>query len=295
MNVLIFGETGTGKELVAKSIHEASPRAVSPLVYLNCAALPESVAESELFGHVKGAFTGAISNRSGKFEMADNGTLFLDEIGELSLSLQAKLLRVLQYGDIQRVGDDRSHRVDVRVLAATNRDLREAVLAGQFRADLFHRLSVFPLTVPPLRERGDDVVLLAGYFCEQCRLRMGLSRVVLSPGARSHLLSYGWPGNVRELEHAIHRAVVLARATRSGDEVVIHARHFAQHDEIASIAQAVPERANENLRDATEAFQRQMITRALEQNNRNWAACARALEMDVANLHRLAKRLGLKG
>lgn len=144
MNVLIFGETGTGKELVAKAIHEASPRAVNPLVYLNCAALPESVAESELFGHVKGAFTGAISNRSGKFEMADNGTLFLDEIGELSLSLEAKLLRVLQYGDIQRVGDDRSLRVDVRVLAATNRDLREEVLAGNFRADLFHRLSVFP-------------------------------------------------------------------------------------------------------------------------------------------------------
>ncbi|MEX7607318.1 nitric oxide reductase transcriptional regulator NorR, partial [Enterobacter asburiae] len=296
LNVLIFGETGTGKELVAKSIHEASPRAVNPLVYLNCAALPESVAESELFGHVKGAFTGAISNRSGKFEMADNGTLFLDEIGELSLSLQAKLLRVLQYGDIQRVGDDRSHRVDVRVLAATNRDLREAVLAGQFRADLFHRLSVFPLTVPPLRERGDDVVLLAGFFCEQCRLRMGLSRVVLSPGARSHLLSYGWPGNVRELEHAIHRAVVLARATRSGDEVVIHARHFALQDETPpAIAQALTETVNENLREATEAFQRQMITRALEQNNRSWAACARALEMDVANLHRLAKRLGLKG
>ncbi len=170
---------------MAKAIHEASPRAVNPLVYLNCAALPESVAESELFGHVKGAFTGAISNRSGKFEMADNGTLFLDEIGELSLALQAKLLRVLQYGDIQRVGDDRSLRVDVRVLAATNRDLREEVLAGRFRADLFHRLSVFPLSVPPLRERGDDVILLAGYFCEQCRLRLGLSRVVLSAGAVS--------------------------------------------------------------------------------------------------------------
>ncbi len=150
---------------MAKAIHEASPRAVNPLVYLNCAALPESVAESELFGHVKGAFTGAISNRSGKFEMADNGTLFLDEIGELSLALQAKLLQgVLQYGDIQRVGDDRSLRVDVRVLAATNRDLREEVLAGRFRADLFHRLSVFPLSVPPLRERGDDVILLAGVF-----------------------------------------------------------------------------------------------------------------------------------
>jgi anaerobic nitric oxide reductase transcription regulator len=234
--------------------------------------------------------------RSGKFEMADNGTLFLDEIGELSLSLQAKLLRVLQYGDIQRVGDDRSLRVDVRVLAATNRDLREEVLAGNFRADLFHRLSVFPLSVPPLRERGEDVVLLAGFFCEQCRLKMGLSRVVLSPGARKHLLSYGWPGNVRELEHAIHRAVVLARATRQGDEVVIHASHFALHDETTpTVTQDVPALSNENLREATEAFQRRMITRALEQNNRSWAASARALETDVANLHRLAKRLGMKG
>jgi anaerobic nitric oxide reductase transcription regulator len=297
LNVLISGETGTGKELVAKAIHEGSPRAVNPLVYLNCAALPESVAESELFGHVKGAFTGAISNRSGKFEMADNGTLFLDEIGELSLALQAKLLRVLQYGDIQRVGDDRSLRVDVRVLAATNRDLREEVLAGNFRADLFHRLSVFPLSVPPLRERGEDVVLLAGYFCEQCRLRLGLSRVVLSPGARSHLLSYAWPGNVRELEHAIHRAVVLARATRAGDEVVLEAQHFALQDEApvtpaAEVVAEIPQ--HHNLREATESFQREMIRRALAQNNHSWAASARALETDVANLHRLAKRLGLK-
>lgn len=185
--MLISGETGTGKELVAKAVHQGSPRAANPLVYLNCAALPESVAESELFGHVKGAFTGAISNRSGKFEMADNGTLFLDEIGELSLALQAKPLRVLQYGDIQRVGDDRSLRVDVRVLAATNRDLRQEVVEGRFRADLYHRLSVFPLSVPPLRERESDVVLLAGYFCEQCRLRMGLARVILAEAARNRL------------------------------------------------------------------------------------------------------------
>ncbi len=218
--MLISGETGTGKELVAKAVHQGSPRAANPLVYLNCAALPESVAESELFGHVKGAFTGAISNRSGKFEMADNGTLFLDEIGELSLALQAKLLRVLQYGDIQRVGDDRSLRVDVRVLAATNRDLRQEVVEGRFRADLYHRLSVFPLSVPPLRERESDVVLLAGYFCEQCRLRMGLARVILAEAARNRLQKWSWPGNVRELEHAIHRAVVLARATQAGDEVV---------------------------------------------------------------------------
>ena len=265
------------------------------MTQLNCAALPESVAESELFGHVKGAFTGAISNRSGKFEMADNGTLFLDEIGELSLALQAKLLRVLQYGDIQRVGDDRCLRVDVRVLAATNRDLREEVLAGRFRADLFHRLSVFPLSVPPLRERGDDVILLAGYFCEQCRLRLGLSRVVLSAGARNLLQHYSFPGNVRELEHAIHRAVVLARATRSGDEVILEAQHFA----FPEVTLPTPEVAavpvvKQNLREATEAFQRETIRQALAQNHHNWAACARMLETDVANLHRLAKRLGLK-
>ncbi len=211
LNVLISGETGTGKELVAKAIHEGSPRAASPLIYLNCAALPESVAESELFGHVKGAFTGAISNRSGKFEMADNGTLFLDEIGELSLSLQAKLLRVLQYGDIQRVGDDRSLRVDVRVLAATNRDLREEVLAGRFRADLFHRLSVFPLSVP-LRERGEDVVLLAGVFLRAVSPAAGARARGVKPWRAASFVELSLAGgNVRELEHAIHRAIVLAR------------------------------------------------------------------------------------
>ncbi|WP_312628653.1 nitric oxide reductase transcriptional regulator NorR [Scandinavium sp.] len=295
LNVLIGGETGTGKELVAKAIHQQSPRAVNPLVYLNCAALPESVAESELFGHVKGAFTGAISHRSGKFEIADNGTLFLDEIGELSLALQAKLLRVLQYGDIQRVGDDRSLRVNVRVLAATNRDLREEVLAGRFRADLFHRLSVFPVAVPPLRERGDDVILLAGYFCEQCRARMGLGSVVLSSAARAKLAAWHWPGNVRELEHAIHRAVVLARATSSGDEVTLTPQHFAFEGEPAPVVQASEALATTvNLREATEAFQREAITQALESQQNNWAATARALSLDVANLHRLAKRLGLK-
>lgn len=183
------------------------------------------------------------------------------------------------------------------MLAATNRDLREEVLAGRFRADLFHRLSVFPLFVPPLRERGDDVVLLAGYFCEQCRLRLGLSRVVLSSGARRHLLNYGWPGNVRELEHAIHRAVVLARATRAGGEVVLEAQHFALSDDVLPTPPAESDLALptcRNLRESTENFQREMIRQALAQNNHNWAASARALETDVANLHRLAKRLGLK-
>lgn len=297
LNVLISGETGTGKELVAKALHQGSSRAANPLIYLNCAALPESVAESELFGHVKGAFTGAISNRSGKFEMADNGTLFLDEIGELSLALQAKLLRVLQYGDIQRVGDDRSLRVNVRVLAATNRDLRQEVVEGRFRADLYHRLSVFPLSVPALREREDDVVLLAGYFCEQCRLRMGLGQVVLSDAARSGLRKAPWPGNVRELEHAIHRAVVLARATQTADEVRLEPHHFqfAAATSLPPLATSVARQQTINLREATETFQREAISRALADNQRNWAAAARALELDVANLHRLAKRLGLKG
>ncbi len=192
--MLISGETGTGKELVAKAVHQGSPRAANPLVYLNCAALPESVAESELFGHVKGAFTGAISNRSGKFEMADNGTLFLDEIGELSLALQAKLLRVLQYGDIQRVGDDRSLRVDVRVLAATNRDLRRG---GGGRA--LSRRSVpsaerLPAVGSAATRAESDVVLLAGYFCEQCRLRMGLARVILAEAARNRLQKWSSAG-----------------------------------------------------------------------------------------------------
>ncbi len=224
LNVLISGETGTGKELVAKAVHQGSPRAANPLVYLNCAALPESVAESELFGHVKGAFTGAISNRSGKFEMADNGTLFLDEIGELSLALQAKLLRVLQYGDIQRVGDDRSLRVDVRVLAATNRDLRQEVVEGRFRADLYHRLSVFPLSVPPLRERESDVVLLAGYFCEQCRLRMGLARVILAEAARNRLQQWSWSRSISSLRWRRRCCRLRRRQRRPRRETSICAR-----------------------------------------------------------------------
>lgn len=295
MNILVSGETGTGKELVVKAIHEMSHRADNPLVYLNCAALPESVAESELFGHVKGAFTGAISHRSGKFEMADNGTLFLDEIGELSLSLQAKLLRVLQYGDIQRIGDDRNLRVNVRVLAATNRDLWEEVLAGNFRADLFHRLSIFPLHVPPLRERDEDILLLVGYFCEQYRQRFNLTQVIISPELRLYLLHYSWPGNVRELEHTIHRAIVLARAGNRTDSLILQVSHFALGTEnsVHSGFQMLPSE-EKNLKEATDEFQRDLIKQALLRNNQNWAATARELSLDPANLRRLTKRLGLK-
>lgn len=296
LNVLITGETGVGKELVARAIHSGSARAANPLVYLNCAALPESVAESELFGHVKGAFTGAIHHRIGKFEMADNGTLFLDEIGELPLTLQAKLLRVLQYGDIQRVGDDSSHRVNVRVLAATNRDLKQHVLAGEFRADLFHRLSVFPLHVPPLRERGDDITLLAGFFCEQSRVKMGLKQVALSDAARELLRHYDWPGNIRELEHALYRATVLARSGKPDGEIWLQPQHFQLADaEIKQVnTPVVPALVVDNLRAATDDYQRQVIISTLDANAGNWAACARQLQLDVGNLHRLAKRLGVK-
>lgn len=299
LNVLINGETGTGKELVAHAIHNACGRANRPLVYLNCAALPENVAESELFGHVKGAFTGAISNRSGKFEIAHEGTLFLDEIGELSLSLQAKLLRILQYGELQRVGDDRSLHVDVRVLAATNRNLKDEVLNGNFRADLFHRLSVFPLWVPPLRERGGDIALLAGFFCEQSRRRLGLSSVAIDPKALALLQDYAWPGNIRELEHAIYRAIILARVARQPGDVVLMPDNFALQSSATQTtltpAAITPETGKTvALREATDAFQCQVVRDALAQSGGNWAAAARQLSINVANLHRLAKRLGIK-
>jgi anaerobic nitric oxide reductase transcription regulator len=297
LNVLITGETGVGKELVARAIHRGSPRAANALVYLNCAALPESVAESELFGHVKGAFTGAIHHRIGKFELANNGTLFLDEVGELSLTLQAKLLRVLQYGDVQRVGDDRVLRVDVRVLAATNRVLKDAVVAGQFRADLFHRLSVFPLHVPPLRERQPDIALLAGYFCERSRIKLALSRVVLAAPTLALLTASPWPGNVRELEHAIYRATVLARAEQGGGEIVLQTQHF-QLDAAAPLVSppALPDTFTPTvgLRQATDDYQRQLISATLALCGRNWSDCARRLGLDPGNLHRLAKRLAVK-
>lgn len=185
--VLILGETGVGKELVARRIHRYSARAQEPMVYVNCAALPESLAESELFGHMRGAFSGAAGDRIGKFELAHEGTLFLDEVGELPLAMQAKLLRALQNGEIQRIGSDKHHRVDVRIIAATNRDLKLEVADGRFRPDLYHRLSVYPFTVPPLRERGEDVLMLASYFIERNQHRFGLRGTRLSRDARRWL------------------------------------------------------------------------------------------------------------
>lgn len=306
MTVLVTGETGTGKELVAHALHAASPRAHKPMISLNCAALPDTLVESELFGHVRGAFSGAVADRRGKFEMADGGTLFLDEVGELPLAVQAKLLRVLQSGQLQRVGSDLEHRVDVRLIAATNRDLAEEVKRGHFRADFYHRLSVFPIRVPPLRERGRDVLLLAGYFLEQNRARLGLSSLRLSAHAQRALLDYPWPGNIRELEHLIGRSALRALASQPVRPSILTLEAAALELEgppaISSAlspqegtrVQPEPEPPTGGLREAVERFERKLVGEALARHEGNLAATARELGLDRANLNRLARRLGLR-
>ncbi|MFL0808097.1 MAG: nitric oxide reductase transcriptional regulator NorR [Oceanobacter sp.] len=315
LTVLIHGETGVGKELVAQSIHQQSHRAEGPLVYLNCAALPENLIESELFGHIRGAFTGANRDRTGKFALANGGTLFLDEVGELPLAVQSKLLRALQNHEIQPVGQDATQTVDVRVIAATNRNLQQEVAEQRFRADLYHRLSVFPIEVPPLRQREQDIALLAGYFLERSRRKLGISQLRLSSDAIHHLTGYDWPGNVRELEHGIDRAALRARSHQRQSAMVTiaptdlgdltpetpGAKETSDTHGQAPVAnqasvseptqQPIPE---QSLKTATEAFQRQRILAALTANNGNWAAAARQLEVDRANLSRLAKRLGVE-
>ncbi len=209
--VLITGESGTGKELVARAIHERSSRRERPLIKVNCGAIPENLFESEFFGHARGAFTGALKDRPGRFELADGGTLFLDEIGELPLAMQAKLLRVLQEHEIERVGETRPRKVNVRVVAASNRDLKQEVEGGRFRQDLFYRLSVFPIEVPPLRERRDDIPRLALHFARGAAKRMNRPVPRLTHAQAEQLAAYDWPGNVRELQNAVERAVILSR------------------------------------------------------------------------------------
>nr|WP_207459746.1 nitric oxide reductase transcriptional regulator NorR [Azospirillum sp. SYSU D00513] len=306
--VLLTGETGTGKELAALRLHRRSARAGAALIQVNCAALPETLIESELFGHVRGAFTGATAERSGRFELADGGTLLLDEVGELPLSAQSKLLRTLQNGEIQRVGSDRHIKVDVRLIAATNRDLAEEVRAGRFRADLYHRLSVYPLRVPPLRDRGRDVLLLAGHFLERERARLRLRNVRLSPEAQRRLLAYGWPGNVRELEHVISRAAVRAMAQGAAHQGVLTLGPEAvglgeTPPGMAPPAEAcsagpeeggAPPQEGATMRDAVDILQRRLIIERLRENGGNWSAAARSLGLDRSNLLRLARRLSIR-
>lgn len=308
--VLLLGETGVGKELFARRLHRQSRRHRQPMAHINCAALPESLAESELFGHVKGAFSGAISDRAGRFEAARGGSLFLDEVGELSMPVQAKLLRALQNGEIQRLGTDAVIKTDVRIIAATNRNLLERVREGRFRADLYHRLSVYPIKIPPLRERGSDILLLAGHYLEFNRTRLGLRGIRLSHAAEQALQAYKWPGNVRELEHAISRAAIKTLSQGAGrDEIMtlecdvldldIQPATADVHDG-HSRTEPLPGPDHEQpvtigpLRGIVDDVQRQAIARALQASDNNWARAARQLDVDASNLHKLAKRLGVK-
>ena len=276
-------------------------RKTKPFLKVNCSSIPTSLIESTLFGHVKGSFTAASSNRSGKFELADGGTLFLDEIGELPLSIQAKLLRAIQNGDIQRVGSDKHIQVDVRLVAATNRDLQAEVQQGKFREDLYHRLSVYPVNVPPLRERSGDIELLVGYFIENNRIKLGLQSVRLDPRLMPILLKYSWPGNVRELEHIISRAMLRA-GTRPGRITTVMPSDI---DSISDEVQLSPNLSNNGLlaeptkitkdfSDMVDDYKRNLLMSAFKLSQNNWNKTAQLLNVDKSNIHRLGKRLGLK-
>ncbi|SHE88629.1 Nif-specific regulatory protein [Desulfacinum infernum DSM 9756] len=267
--VLIHGETGTGKELVAQAIHDNSRRSKGPLVRVNCAAMPDTLLESELFGHEKGAFTGAVTRRRGRFEEAQGGTIFLDEVGELSPVAQAKLLRVLQEREFQPLGSSRTVKVDVRVVAATNRDLEQEVAKGRFRSDLYYRLNVFPIFLPPLRDRGPDILLLADYFVVKYAEQFGKSVKRISTPAIDLLMAYHWPGNVRELENCMERAVVLA----SGD--AIEARHLPPTLQMKPAE--LRSRSRGKLEALVGAYERDLIVEALKDAQGNQSQAARLL------------------
>jgi transcriptional regulator with GAF, ATPase, and Fis domain len=281
--VLICGESGTGKELAAHAIHANSPRGPQPFVPINCAALPDTLLESELFGHEKGAFTGAVGRKQGKLEVAQGGTVFLDEIGEMPVTMQSRLLRFLQDHKVERLGGTRTIELDVRILAATNRDLEEMIKAGTFREDLYHRLNVVKLTMPPLRERKEDIALLASYFTAKYAKECKRPVTGITPEARVLLQSYSWPGNIRELENTIERAVVLGLSDKIGVEDL--PRRMLEGE-----GSQEPATYDEAVKDA----KRHIVLNALAQAKGNYTEAAKALGMHPNNLHRLIRTLDLK-
>ena len=295
--VLITGESGTGKELVARAIHRESPLRDRPFIKMNCAAIPPELIESELFGHERGAFTGAAARKKGLFELADGGTIFLDEIGDMSLPAQAKVLRVLQSGELSRVGSETTLKVEVRVLAATNRDLQAAVAGGQFRDDLFFRLAVVPLRVPSLRERAADVPLLCKAFAAQIARENGLHDKEFSPEAIDVLAAYGWPGNVRELRNVVERLVILCEgAVGAGDlpeEIVAEVSRRGRPVRNVGPLELPPEARNLSLRELRDLVERQVVRAKLDENDWNISRTAQVLGLERTNLHKKMRALGI--
>jgi len=283
--VLLSGENGTGKEMLARAIHQESPRATGPFVAVSCAALPEALIESELFGHEKGAFTSATQSHKGRFELADGGTLFLDEIGDLSAAVQVKLLRVLQEREFERVGGTKTLTVDIRLIAASNRDLEKEVALGRFRQDLYFRLNVVPLHLPSLRERPDDIPILAAHFAAKSSQKYGQPTPELEPGLVEVLLEYDWPGNVRELENLIERLVVLSNTSTLGLE-------FVPEKMLRALPGTTPGDEN-TLEGAVEAVKRRMIISALQAEGNNKVAAAKRLGISRSYLHRLINEFDL--
>jgi two-component system, NtrC family, nitrogen regulation response regulator NtrX len=290
--VCILGETGTGKELVARAIHEKSPRREQPFVTLNCAAVPAELIESELFGHEKGAFTGAASKHLGKFEQAEGGTLFLDEIGDMPVAMQAKLLRVLEEGEVERVGGDKAIKVNVRVLVATHRNLEDLVKQNAFRRDLFHRVYVFPLTLPPMRERSEDFAGLAAHFARQVAAQNGWKEKIFAADAIVELRKYGWPGNVRELRNVVERLILL-----SADENITAADVrliLPTSDSVSSgTSSSGATTATGTLAERTEAFEREVMLAEIRHHNFHMTNVARALGLERSHLYKKCQQLGI--
>jgi two-component system NtrC family response regulator len=285
--VLITGESGTGKELIARAIHARSPRVEEPFVAVNCMALAETLLESELFGHEKGAFTGAVSRRRGRFELADKGTLFLDEVGEIAQLLQVKLLRVLQERTFERVGGNQPIRLDVRIVAATNRDLAEGVVAGRFREDLYYRLNVVRIHLPPLRERKEDLPNLVAHFVRKYAAETGRSMPEVSLEAMRLIYEHSWPGNVRELENALERAVILAGPRILPGDLPLEVRPGAEEPRAAELPR------DKGITEAVEDLERRMILRALKEARGVAAHAAEALGLTKSNLAYKMKKYGL--
>ena len=290
--VCILGETGTGKELVARAIHEKSPRHENAFVTLNCAAVPAELIESELFGHEKGAFTGAAGRHVGKFEQAEGGTLFLDEIGDMPLTMQAKLLRVLEEGEVERVGGDRPIKVNVRVIVATHRNLEELVKKNEFRRDLFHRVYVFPLTLPPLRERPEDFPALVAHFARQVAKQNGWKEKIFSEEAIAELRRYVWPGNVRELRNVVERLVLLSSEDTVSDEDVRLALPAADLPAIAPAGGGASP-GQGTLEERTQAFEREVLLGEIRRHNFHMTNVAKALGLERSHLYKKCQQLGI--